>query len=70
MNERHVVDEHGVVDPERKAEYVAMRASVAPLEMTGEPIDQAYAVLYLASDAARYVTGVVFRVNGGVTMPW
>lgn len=70
MNERHVKRDDGSIDPERKSEYVAMRASTSPLRMTGEPIDQAYAILYLASDASRYVTGMVFRVNGGVTMPW
>jgi 3-oxoacyl-[acyl-carrier protein] reductase len=70
MNERHVRDETGTVDPERKADYVAMRAATSPLGLTGEPVDQAYAIWYLASDASRYVTGMVFRVNGGVTMPW
>lgn len=70
MNERHVRGDDGAIDQERKASYVAMRAATSPLGMTGEPVDQAYAILYLASDASRYVTGMVFRVNGGVTMPW
>ena len=70
MNERHVRREDGSIDPDRKADYVNKRAATSPLGMTGEPVDQAWAILYLASDAARYVTGMVFRVNGGVTMPW
>ena len=70
MNERHVRRDDGSIDPDRKADYVSKRASTSPLGMTGEPVDQAWAILYLASDAARYVTGMVFRVNGGVTMPW
>ena len=70
MNERHVLRADGSVDAERKAQYVAMRAASAPLGVAGVPIDQAYAVLYLASDAARFVTGMVMRANGGVTMPW
>ncbi|MCU1392248.1 MAG: hypothetical protein JWM34_676 [Ilumatobacteraceae bacterium] len=70
MNERHVLNDDGSIDPTRKSEYVEQRAKWAPLQMTGDPLDQAYAVLYLASDASRYVTGQVMRVNGGVTMPW
>ena len=70
MNERHVLREDGSVDPDRKAQYLAMRAASAPMGIAGDPIDQAYAVLYLASDAARFVTGSVMRANGGATMPW
>ena len=70
MNERHVLDADGAIDVERKAEYVATRAASAPMGIAGDPVDQAYAVLYLASDASRYMTGAVIRVNGGVTMPW
>jgi len=36
--------------------------------MMGEPEDIAYAFLYLASDEARYVTGQVLGVNGGLTI--
>ena len=39
-----------------------------PLRTIGEPEDIAAAVLYLASDAARFVTGQVVRPNGGVAM--
>ena len=40
-----------------------------PLRITGQPEDVANAVLYLASDAARYVTGQVLHPNGGALMP-
>ena len=39
-----------------------------PLRSIGEPEDIAAAVLYLASDASRFMTGQVVRPNGGVAM--
>ena len=42
----------------------------SPLGMVGESIDQAALVLYLASDAGRFVTGQIIRSNGGIAMPW
>jgi 3-oxoacyl-[acyl-carrier protein] reductase len=70
MNERHVRRDDGTVDAERKAAYVAQRARGTALGIPGAPEDQAFAMLYLASDAARFVTGTVVRPNGGMTMPW
>ena len=45
-------------------------AKGAPLRTVGEPDDIAYAVLYLASDASKFMTGQILRPNGGVAMPW
>jgi 3-oxoacyl-[acyl-carrier protein] reductase len=45
----------------------AMRKGV-PLRTVGEPEDIAAAVLYLASDVSRFMTGQVLRPNGGVAM--
>jgi 3-oxoacyl-[acyl-carrier protein] reductase len=70
MNERSVLNDDGSIDPERKAAYVVGRRSMSPLGITGEPVDQAFAMLYLASDASRFMTGNVIRPNGGATMPW
>lgn len=39
-----------------------------PMGIFGEPEDIAAAALYLASDEARYVTGQVLHVNGGMYM--
>jgi 3-oxoacyl-[acyl-carrier protein] reductase len=39
-----------------------------PLRKFGRPSDVAVAVLFLASDAASYITGEVIRVDGGLAM--
>lgn len=39
-----------------------------PLERFGQPQDVAEAVVFLASDAAGYITGQVLAVNGGMVM--
>ena len=42
-------------------------ARAHPLQRIGEPSDVASAVMFLASDAASWITGVVLPVDGGVT---
>jgi 3-oxoacyl-[acyl-carrier protein] reductase len=46
------------------------KAERTPLGFIGDEFDQGYAVLYLVSDAARFVTGAVLRPNGGTSMQW
>lgn len=48
-------------DPERKAKVF----NRTPLGHMGQPEDIGAAALYLASDAAKYVTGVILPVDGG-----
>ena len=38
-----------------------------PIGKVGEPLDIAHAVMYLASDAAGFVTGILLPVDGGTT---
>jgi 3-oxoacyl-[acyl-carrier protein] reductase len=40
-----------------------------PLRTAGEPDDIAFAMLYLASEEARWVTGQTLVVDGGMTLP-
>jgi 3-oxoacyl-[acyl-carrier protein] reductase len=52
----------------RTPEDTARLAASIPLRRLGEPADIADAVLFLASDAARWITGAVLDVNGGQVM--
>jgi 3-oxoacyl-[acyl-carrier protein] reductase len=65
----HWTDSAGNVDQEARKHMLSVRAAQSPMNVTGEPRDIADAVLYLATDAARFVTGQVMRPNGGVVMP-
>lgn len=47
---------------------IALMVEKTPLKMMGDPEDIAFAFLYLASDEARYITGQVLGVNGGLTL--
>lgn len=48
-------------DPERKAKVF----NRTPMGHMGQPEDIGAAALYLASDAAKYVTGIVLPIDGG-----
>jgi len=51
------------------AEAQKEMAKYVPAGYIGDPEDIAYAMLYLASDEARYVTGQTIVVDGGSTLP-
>lgn len=49
-----------------REEAIAQIAAGIPLGHMGEALDVAYAVLYLASDESKYVTGAEFTLDGGI----
>ena len=51
-----------------KPELKRMREQAVPMQRMGEAWDVAHAAVYLASDEAQYVTGVVLPVDGGLAL--
>jgi 3-oxoacyl-[acyl-carrier protein] reductase len=58
----------GSQTPEQRAAMLEDQKANSLLGIPGEPRDIAQAVLYLASDASRYMTGQVLHPNGGAPM--
>ena len=58
----------GRIDAAKREEVLASRAGQSVLGITGQPTDISYCMLYLASDASRFMTGQVLRPEGGVVM--
>ena len=69
FTQRHLKDADGNIIPERLEAFLAAMRARSPLGLVGEPIDQAWLALYLASDASRFCTGQIWRANGGQTIP-
>ena len=58
----------GSVDEQKRAETIAAIGARSPLGVIGSTRDIAWSMLFLASDASRFITGQVIRPNGGVHM--
>ncbi len=52
--------------PELRESGIKKLEKGIPLGKMGEPIDVAYAALYLASDEAKYITGTELVIDGGI----
>jgi 3-oxoacyl-[acyl-carrier protein] reductase len=64
----YYTDPDGGVDDAARERLFKARSDIAALQMTGEPRDIALSMVFLASDAARFMTGQTLRPNGGTTM--
>ena len=54
--------------PNMTPEKRQIRQEASPLKVEGTPWDVAWAAVFLASDEAKWVTGVALNVDGGVTL--
>jgi NAD(P)-dependent dehydrogenase (short-subunit alcohol dehydrogenase family) len=53
--------------PKEAADLVAKRHAAVPIGRMGDAWDSAHAILFLASDEARYITAAQLVVDGGLT---
>lgn len=58
----------GIGDEDASKDFYARFEKRIPLRRVGEPEDVAGAVLFLASDLARHVTGTTLLIDGGQTL--
>lgn len=61
-------DRTGKINPQLRDRVRKEMAEKSPLGILGKPSDIAFALLYLACDASRFVTGQILAVNGGESM--
>ena len=55
------------MSPEQAAKTLPAFKAMHPLGRNGQPKDVAEAILFLASEQASWITGIVLPVDGGVT---
>ncbi|MAG32427.1 MAG: 3-oxoacyl-ACP reductase [Deltaproteobacteria bacterium] len=67
FTQRHLKNPDGSTNQEAFDSFVLSMKSMSPLGLVGEAVDQAWLVLFLASDASRFCTGQIWRANGGTT---
>lgn len=55
------------LDDEARDRFISMIKSIYPLQTIGEPKDIANMAVFLASEQAKWITGGIFPVDGGLT---
>jgi 3-oxoacyl-[acyl-carrier protein] reductase len=65
FTKRHLYDEDGTLNQEKYEQFIEAQRRMSPLGRSGEAIDQAWLMLFLASEASRWCTGQTWRCNGG-----
>ncbi len=68
MSAATYTDISGRPNPALREKTIEMMKKYSPLGIIGEPSDIAFGLLYLCSDAARFVTGQILNVHGGASM--
>ena len=68
MTSRYYRRPDGTIDEDMKEQVLAPMRKFSPLRRVGDPVDIAFCVLYLASDASSFLTGQSLSPNGGVAM--
>lgn len=67
FTKRRLKNPDGTINQESYEGFVTSMESMSPIGRVGEAEDQAWLVLYLASEASRFCTGQIWRSNGGAT---
>lgn len=57
-----------LMSPEEAAEFEAYWADKAPVGRVGQPIDVAYAALFLAQDSSDFINGASLPIDGGASI--
>jgi NAD(P)-dependent dehydrogenase (short-subunit alcohol dehydrogenase family) len=68
MDTPHVRTYYGERSAEEVEQVMRLRDSYCPMGHMGNAWDAAHAALFLASEEARYITGVLLVVDGGLTL--
>jgi 3-oxoacyl-[acyl-carrier protein] reductase len=67
FTKRRLKNPDGTINQASYDQFVGRMEGMSPIGRVGESEDQAWLVLYLASEASRFCTGQIWRANGGAT---